>query len=132
VLSIKSDECNTESKRRKITMAHYAFANPVIAGKVDAWKAYIAEMNGPRKNERNESRKKVGLTVERVWLQHTPMGDFAVVYWEARDIGKVFEELIRSDTPFDKWFRDKILVEVHGMDLSKTPPMNELVLDFKV
>jgi hypothetical protein len=112
-------------------MAHYAFANPVLPGKIDAWKSYIKEMNGPRNKERNESRKRGGLTVERVWLQHTPMGDFAVVYWEAKDINKVFEGLIKSDAPFDKWFREKILVEVHGMDLSKTPPMNELVLDFK-
>ncbi len=112
-------------------MAHYAFINPVVAGKVEAWRSYIKEMNGPRKNEYKESRKKVGLTVERVWLQHTPMGDFGVVYWEAQDIGKVFDALIKSDAPFDKWFRDKILVEVHGMDFSKMPPMNELILDFK-
>jgi hypothetical protein len=112
-------------------VANYAFANPVIAGKVDAWKSYIKEMNGPRSKERKESRKRVGLTVERVWLQHTPMGDFAVVYWEAEDIGKVFEGLVNSDAPFDKWFRDKILVEVHGMELSKLPPMNESVLDYK-
>ena len=112
-------------------MAHYAFINPVVAGKVEAWRNYINEMNGPRKNEFKESRKKAGLAVEKVWLQHTPMGDFAVVYWEAQDIGKVFEGLVKSDAPFDKWFRDKILVEVHGMDFSKMPPMNELMLDFK-
>jgi hypothetical protein len=112
-------------------MAHYAFVNPVVAGKMDVWKSYIKEMNGPRNNERKESRKKAGLIVERVWLQRTPMGDFAVVYWEAKDIGGVFDRLIKSDAPFDKWFRDKILVEVHGMDLSKPLPMNELMLDFK-
>jgi hypothetical protein len=107
-------------------MAYYAFANPVLPGKVDTWKSYVKEMNGPRSKERAESRKRVGLTVERVWLQHTPMGDFAVVYWEATDIGKVFEGLMKSDVPFDKWFREKVLVEV-----SKPPPMNELVLDYR-
>lgn len=112
-------------------MAYYAFINPVIAGKMDSWKSYIQEMNGPRKHERKESRKKAGLAVERVWLQHTPTGDFAVVYWEAKDISKVFETLIKSDDPFDKWFRDKVLVEIHGMDFSKPMPMNELMLDFK-
>jgi len=80
----------------------------------------------------NEARKRVELTVERVWLHHTPMNEFAVVYWEAKDIGQVFENLMKSETPFDKWFRDKILVEVHGTDLSKALPMNELLLDFKV
>ena len=112
-------------------MAYYAFVNPVIAGKMESWKSHIKEMNGPRNHERKESRKKAGLTVERVWLQHTPMGDFAVVYWEAKDISRVFDGLIKSDAPFDKWFRDKILVEVHGMDLSKPLLMNELMLDFK-
>ena len=112
-------------------MAYYAFINPVITGKMDLWKSYIQEMTGPRNYERKESRKKVGLTVERVWLQHTPMGDFAVVYWEAKDISKVFDALMKSDSPFDKWFRDKVLVEIHGMDLSKPMPMNELMLDFK-
>jgi hypothetical protein len=113
-------------------MAYYAFINPVVSGKVDVWKSYIKEMAGPRNNERKESRKKAGLTVERVWLQHTPMGDFAVVYWEAKDVRKVFDTLIKSDAPFDKWFRDKVLVEVHGMDFSKPlPPTNELMLDFK-
>lgn len=53
-------------------MAYYAFITPVLPGKIDAWKNYIKEMNGPRNKERSESREKVGLTVERVWLQHTP------------------------------------------------------------
>ena len=69
-------------------MAYYAFIDPVLAGEIDAWKSYIKEMNGPRDRERKESRKKAGLTIERVWLQHTPMGDFAVVYWEGKDIAK--------------------------------------------
>jgi hypothetical protein len=38
---------------------------------------------------------------------------------------------MKSETPFNKWFRNKILVEIHGMNLSKPPPMNKLVLDFK-
>ena len=112
-------------------MAYYAFTTPVLPGKVEAWKSYVAEMNGPRDEERTESRKRAGLTVERVWLQRIPAGDFAVVYWEAEDIGKVFETFLNSDAPFDKWFREKIFVESHGMDTTQVPPMNELVLEFK-
>ena len=112
-------------------MAYYAFTTPVLPGKLDAWKSYVEEMIGPRKEEHNESRKKAGLTVERVWLQHTSMGDFAVVYWEAEDISKVFEVFMKSDSPYDKWFREKIFVESHGMDTTQAPPMNEMVLDFK-
>jgi len=119
--------------RRDDGMAYYAFINPVISGKLEAWKGFVQEMKGPRNKELRESRKKVGLTVEKVWLQRTPMGEFAVVYWEAEDIGRVFDRLIKSEEPFDKWFRDNILIGVHGMDFSKPlPPMNELVLDSKI
>jgi hypothetical protein len=112
-------------------MAYYALTTPVISGKLDAFKSYVMEMKGPRNKELKESRKKAGLTVERVWLQHTPMGDFVVVYWEAKDIAKVFDWFAKSDAPFDKWFRDKILMESSGMDLSKPMPLNELLMDFK-
>ena len=112
-------------------MAYYAFATPVLPGKTEEWKNYIKEMLGPRNKEFKESREKVGLNIERVWLQHMPTGDFAVVYWEADDINKVFEGLMQSEAPFDKWFREKVFVGIHGMDVSKPPPMNELLLDSK-
>ena len=28
-------------------MVYYALVNPVITGKIDSWKSYIQEMNGP-------------------------------------------------------------------------------------
>ncbi|MSQ25113.1 MAG: hypothetical protein EXR49_02390 [Dehalococcoidia bacterium] len=60
------------------------------------------------------------------------MGDFAIVYWEAPDIGRVFQTFMTSKDPFDIWFFEKFLKEVHGMDASKPPlPMNEMVFDYK-
>ncbi len=112
-------------------MAYYGFINPVLPGKIDAWESYVKEMTGPRSAEYKASRRKAGLNVERVWLQHTPVGDYAVVYWEAADIGKVFQQFMTSDEPIDKWFRDRVLVEIHGMDISNPPPTNDIVLDFK-
>jgi len=110
-------------------MASYAFANPIQPGKMEAWKGLVAEMTGPRKAELAESRKRAGLTVERVFLQQMPQGDMAIVYWEAEDIGKVFEALMTSTNPFDQWFREQVLVGVHGMDLAAAPPpMNTLIL----
>ena len=110
-------------------MSVYAFVTPIAKGKTAKWKAYVKEMTGPKGKELKASRKKLGMTKEEVWLQKTPMGDFAVVYWEARDIGKVFSGLLKSTDPFDKWFRDKVLGEIHGMKASDPmPPMNEQVL----
>ena len=110
-------------------MAKYAFFNPIKPNKVADWKRYVGEMKTSRNADLKASRGKMGLTKEEVWLQHTPMGDFAVVYWEAPDIGKVLHQLLTSDAPFDKWFRDHVLIEVHGMDpAAPPPPMNEAIL----
>lgn len=86
-------------------------------------------MVGERKDALAALRKKVGLTKEDAWPQSTPMGDFAVVYWEASDIGKVFQHFMKSRDPFDVWFREKALGEVHGMDAPlPPPPLNERIL----
>jgi hypothetical protein len=86
-------------------------------------------MKGPRNAEFKESRRKAGLHKEEVWLQNTPMGDFAVVYFDADDPAKVFERFMTSQDPFDVWFREKILIECHGMDPSAPPPpINETIL----
>lgn len=109
-------------------MAQYAFCTPILPGKLETWKKYVAEMKGARKAELAASRQKAGLKQEQVWLQHTPNGDFAVVYWEADDIAKVFQNFMASTDPFDTWFRDKVLIETHGMSPTAPPPMNEQIL----
>ena len=110
-------------------MAEYAFTVPILPGKTETWKTYVKEITGPRNRELKDSRKRLSLSKEKVWLQKTPMGDSAVVYWEAKDIGKVFEGIMKSDNPFEKWFPDKVMVEVHGMNPSQPPPpLNEVIL----
>lgn len=108
-------------------MQRYAFAQPIQPGKLEVWKSLVAEMMGPRKDEMAASRKRAGLTAERVWLQSMPQGDLAIVVWEADDIGKVFEALMSSKEQFDVWFMEKVLVGVHGMDPASPPPMNQLI-----
>ena len=109
----------------------YAFFTPILPGKVDTWKKYVKEMTGKKKAAWLARQKRIGFKQERAWLQQTPMGDFAVVLLEAKDIQKVFEQFLTSKHPFDVWFREKILMEVHGLDpAAPPPPMNELVLDF--
>ncbi len=115
-------------------MANYAFTMPILPGKTDTWKKYAQEMKGPRHDELNKSRQKVGIKTEQVWLQHTPNGDMVVVHWESSTDNptKIFEQLMKSNEPFDKWFREKILIECHGMDINNPPPKNEMILDNKI
>jgi hypothetical protein len=110
-------------------METYAFMSPVQPGKVQTWMHYVREMKTTYKADMAASRKQVGMIREEVWLQQMPEGAYAVVYWEAPDIAKVFQQLMTSQKPFDKWFRDRILIEVHGMNPSAPPPpMNEKVM----
>jgi hypothetical protein len=110
-------------------MATYAFMSPLVPGKLQTWMHYVREMKTTYRADMEASRKRIGLTREEVWLQQSPDGACAVVYWEAPDIARVFQRLMTSEEPFDRWFRDRILVEVHGMNpAAPPPPMNEKVM----
>jgi hypothetical protein len=110
-------------------MSHYAFIAPIKPGKVDDWKDRIQEMTTTRAAEMQASRQRFGLEKEEVWLQHTPMGDFAVVYLEAPEVEGVLSKMMTSQDPFDSWFRDNVLIDVHGMDPSAPlPPTNETIM----
>jgi hypothetical protein len=89
---------------------------PVLPGK-DA--KDIANELKSRPREYEESRKRLGVTMERAYLQHTPMGDFIVGYIEAE--GNPLETLPRaaqSDLDIDRFFT-KAVKEIHGADLTK-------------
>ncbi len=73
-------------------------------GKLEAWKRMVNDIKGTRSKEYQVSRKKMGIKHERVWLQHTPQGDFVVVSIEAKDAPRLFEKFAASKEPFDKWF----------------------------
>lgn len=110
-------------------MATYAFMSKLLPGKLQTWMHYVREMKTTYKSDMEASRVRLGVTKEEVWLQQSPEGACAVIYWEAADIGMVFQQLMMSEEPFDKWYRDRILIEVHGMNPSAPPPpMNEKVM----
>jgi hypothetical protein len=112
-------------------MAIYSFAVPILPGKTENWKRYVQEMRGQRREEFNSSRQRHGLRMEQVWLQKTPNGDIAVVTWDVDNPAKTFENFMKSNDSFDQWFRDKILIECHGMNQSdQVPPLNEVILNF--
>jgi hypothetical protein len=111
-------------------MKTYLFTVPLLAGKTEAWKNYVKEMNGPRNEEYKLSRKKAGIKVEQVFLQQTPHGDMCVVMLGGDNPQKALDTFKTSTDPFDKWFREKIMIETHGMDLSQPMPQNNHLIDF--
>jgi hypothetical protein len=97
---------------------------------VERNREFAAELSGPRQAEFRASRERLGMTVERVWMQETPAGTMSVVYLEADDLGHALGMLASWQEPFDVWWRGRIL-EIHGVDMSQPlpVPMNEQILD---
>ena len=111
-------------------MPSTVFAVPILAGKTEAWKSAIAEMNGPRRSEYIEARGKLGITKEVVCLQQTPHGDYVCVYLEAGNVSRILQDMMEATDPFHRWFVEAVLKDIHGMDPSQPlPPANEVFAD---
>jgi hypothetical protein len=120
------------TKGEKEDMASLASAFPILPGKLEQWTHFCQEMAGPRHGEYEASRKRLGITREVAYLQHTPAGDLAIVYIEAPDIQGVFQRLSTSQEPFDVWFREQVK-EIHNVDFSQPPaePLPEAIVDWR-
>jgi len=107
----------------------FAFAAPILPGKVDAWRAWVGELNGPRKGEFDASNARHGLTGHHAWLQANPDDSHVVVVVQDGPGAEGYMgSMAQSDDPFDKWFVMGV-AEIHGMDLSgPMPPPPEQVL----
>ena len=100
-------------------MSRTALVFPVLPGK-DA--RDIANEMKSRPREYEESRRRLGITMERAYLQHTPMGDFVTAYHEAEgDVLEKFGKLSSSDLDIDRYFV-KAAKEIHGVDLTQPMP----------
>jgi len=106
-----------------------AVAFPILPGKTAEWRAFMEELNGPRREAFVESRRRVGLH-ERTFLQQTPMGDLVIVTLEGDDPGHAFGQLMSSTDEFTTWFIERATA-VHGIDPSaaRAAPPPELVVD---
>ena len=99
-----------------------AFAAPILPDKLDAWKAWTAELTGPRKAEFDDMNARHDLTAHRGWLQQTPDGNqMALVVLDGPGADAFMGAIATSDNAFDVWFREHV-AEVHGMDLSGPMP----------
>ena len=103
-------------------MPAFSFFAPIKPGKTDAWRESISEIRGRRRQAYLASRAALGITFEHASLQSTPEGDFAVIHMVADDPAKVMPGMIMARSDFDEWFRETVLVDVHGFDMSGPPP----------
>ncbi len=103
---------------------------PILEGKLDAWKQWIADLQGSRKQELTDLNRRYGLTKHAAWRSETPMGTVVVAVHEGPGADELMPKLGPSQHEFDLWFKQQLL-EFHGMDATQPPPgpMPELFLD---
>lgn len=112
-------------------MQSIGFVAPLVPGKTETDRAaMISCWRGERRDQHQTSRTQLGIAREAIYIQSTPNGDVAIVYWEADDVEAAFEGVATSGYPFDQWFRAHIR-EVHGLNAEERFPPPEQVLDFR-
>ena len=106
-----------------------AVAFPILPGKTAEWRTWMEELNGPRREEFDDSRRQAGVH-ERTFLQSTPMGDMVIVTLEGDDPGRAFAQMLGATDAFSTWFAARAS-EIHGVDLTtpQTGSLPELVVD---
>lgn len=109
-----------------------AIAVPVLESKVDAWKAWVLECMGPRREEFDRFNERMGLTLHRAWLMQSLQGPLTVVVFDGPGAENFLQKMATSQEPFDRWFRERVS-EFHAIDFTRpnilTPA--ELFLDWE-
>ncbi len=109
-----------------------AFAAPISPAKIEAWKGLVGEILGPRHGEHESSRRRLGITRETVWLQHSPAGELLIFYIEADDPERVLQGMTESTEPFDLWLKQQ-LEHIPGLFLetARAGFANEKYIDWR-
>jgi hypothetical protein len=110
-------------------MKTFAFVAPVLPGKLAQMKSLIATLTGPKLADAQALRRKAGLEREQIFVQETPMGEFAIVVWDTNDLVKVFETFATDTAPTTQWFREQLL-EIHGIDVTQAASQPQVVNGF--
>ena len=98
-------------------MAGIVLTFPILTGKVEAWRRFCQELCGSRQQPYEASRRRLGITRERLALLETAFGATAVTTLEAPDVAQALGQIIASELPFDVWYREQ-LQKLHGINLA--------------
>ncbi len=114
-------------------MAAVAFALPILPAQEELVKSLgeAASGSGELREEYEESRKRLGIREEKVWVQRTPIGASIIVYWETKDPQRTLREIAASQDEVDKRFKQVVENAAPALDLSQENPLsNELLFEW--
>lgn len=110
-------------------MNRYVLPFPVLPGHSDDQVKEIAGYFKEHPDEYRKSRENAGVTFERAYLMHTPMGAFVIAYAEgSKTSNETIETYMKSGLEIDKRFMD-FVAKVHGFTpemAAKMPPAETL------
>jgi len=93
---------------------------PILPGKTADARAFMRDLDGPRKAEFDQSERRIGITKELWYLASAPGGDQLVGYMEAASFGQAVAQFSASQDQFDLWFKQR-MADVTGVDLNNIP-----------
>ena len=114
-------------------MAAVAFALPILPGQEDLVRSFGEAVSGSEEFREGyeESRKRLGIREEKVWVQRTPIGASIIVYWETDDPQRTLREIADSQDEIDKRFKQVVESAAPALDLSQENPLsNELLFEW--
>jgi hypothetical protein len=115
-------------------MAVVAFALPILPGQEDLVRSMgeAVSGSGELREEYEESRKRLGIREEKVWVQRTPIGASIIVYWDTEDPQRTLREMATTQDEVDQKFRQVIENAAPAIDLSQENPLsNELLFEWQ-
>ena len=94
----------------------------VSADQEEPWRRLLQELSYARGEEEYlQSRRRLGISAESVWLVAKPSGGgVAVVCLQADNPERVMKELEATDVPFDSWYGTQ-MCKAFGFDVARLP-----------
>jgi hypothetical protein len=123
-----------QEERKVKGMTSIAFTLPILPGQEEIVRRMgeAVSDSGELREQYEESRKRLGISEEKVWVQKTPIGQAIIVYWETEDPQRTLRQMADAQDEFDKQFRELIESAAPAVDLTKDHPLsNELLFQWQ-
>ncbi|MFF2029507.1 hypothetical protein [Arthrobacter sp. NPDC058192] len=104
----------------------YAFTIPLVPGLTGEWLEFCAELAGPRRDDLQGQRDRLGLA-EEVFLQSSDGQDMVIPVIQGNSPWEEDHRIASSAHSFDRWFTMQ-LARFHGFDPAGPPPPRNIAV----
>ena len=104
----------------EVIVDHICIVLPILEGKTDDARSFIAELEAERKQDYAQSEQRIGITRGHWFLAETPAGPQLVAYMESQNFNASLMSFAQSQDEFDVWFKRR-LSDSTGLDLNNPP-----------